>query len=170
MLKAKTASFPATNSRQTDRDLPCRLFIGNGVSISRQEEVSGSQEKRSGTWPATRDFGTIYRKSSRTFALSAPHTHVSACTHKSRTEQLSIRVQATHRPGAVLMPTKGKVSSVTAKDSNKRSSSGGGVPAVLRGQHTVDDSCATRDDSDEPRPCVDQSAHHALDFGVVISR
>ena len=89
---------------------------------------------------------------------------------KPRTEQLSIRVQATHRPGAVLMPTKGKVSSVTAKDSNKRSSSGGGVPAVLRGQHTVDDSCATRDDSDEPRPCVDQSAHHALDFGVVISR
>ena len=43
---------------------------------------------------------------------------------KPRTEQLSIRVQATHRPGALPMPTKGKVSSATTKDSTKRSSAG----------------------------------------------
>jgi hypothetical protein len=34
-------------------------------------------------------------------ARSAPCVHVSACIHKHRTEQLSIRVQATDRPGAV---------------------------------------------------------------------
>ena len=58
-------SFPATNSRQKDRDLPCRLFIGNGVSISRQEEHSGRQEERSRTWSATRDFGTLYYEDRR---------------------------------------------------------------------------------------------------------
>jgi hypothetical protein len=57
-------------------------------------------------------------------ARSAPHTHASACTHKPRTEQLSIRVQATHRPGSVPMPPLRKVSSATAKDSNKGSSAG----------------------------------------------
>jgi hypothetical protein len=57
-------------------------------------------------------------------ARSAPHTHASACTHKPRTEQLSIRVQATHRPGSVPMPPLRKVSSATVKDSNKGSSAG----------------------------------------------
>ena len=51
--------------------------------------------------------------------------HASACTHQPRTEQLSIRVQATHRPGVVPMPPGlRKVSSSTAKDSNKGSSAG----------------------------------------------
>jgi hypothetical protein len=31
-------SFPATNSRRKDLDFPCSLFIGNSVSISRQED------------------------------------------------------------------------------------------------------------------------------------
>jgi hypothetical protein len=57
-------------------------------------------------------------------ARSAPHTHAIACTHKPRTEELSIRVQATHRPGAVPMPPARKVSLSTAKDSNKGSSAG----------------------------------------------
>ena len=61
-------------------------------------------------------------------AQSAPHTYASACTHKPRTEQLSIRVQATqvatHRPGDVPMPPQWKVSSSTTKDSNKGSSAG----------------------------------------------
>jgi hypothetical protein len=63
-------SFPATNSRQKDCDLPSRLFIGNGVSISRQEEDSGRQEKSSGTWSATRDFGTLYYEDRKPFYCS----------------------------------------------------------------------------------------------------
>ena len=40
-----STKFDNKTQDKKDRDLPCRLFIGNGVSISRQEECSGRQEK-----------------------------------------------------------------------------------------------------------------------------
>jgi len=46
-LAQSEEQLSTTNSRQKDRDLPCRLFIGNGVSISRQEEGSGKQGENS---------------------------------------------------------------------------------------------------------------------------
>ena len=76
-------SFPTTNSRQKDRDLPYRLFIGNGVSISRQEEGSSVLEGRRKALErglsATRDFWTLYYEDRRPlYCATESHRRVSS--------------------------------------------------------------------------------------------